>query len=207
MIGPCAWRWYGAVSGSLLALCVALPVGAAEQTSQPADVLEYGSGTSKPRLRHVGLMFDIGTLDGGMLSLVYRPLPSLRLHGGGGTNSASPGFRAGATWLPFGAGSSISLDGGHFFEGDVNGIVRAVSDYSGSSVLERFDYSFANLQAGIEVDKGDLLFFARGGVAYVWSQIPEDEVASANRGFANISPDGSLWFFMPSLKVGFIGFL
>jgi hypothetical protein len=207
MMRAFALRRCGAVPGSLLALCVALPAAAAEQSSQPADVLEYGSGTAKPMLRRFGLMFDVGTLDGGMLSLVYRPAPWLRLHGGGGTNSASPGVRAGATWLPFGAGSSLSLDGGHFFEGDVNGIVRAITGYSGSTVLERFDYNFLNLQAGIEVDKGDLLFFARGGVAYVWSQIPEDEVASANRGIANISPDGSLWFVMPSLKLGFIGFL
>lgn len=172
------------------------------------DEREYDSiGQKIEKPRQLGLMFDVGTLDGAMMSLVYRPVHWLRFQGGAGTNSASPGFRVGAVALPFGGLPSVSLEGGHFMEGDINGIVSAVSGYKGSSLLERFDYNFVNLQLGWEVERGDLLFFARGGLGFMWTQLPPEDVAEAGSAATHVGADGAVRLFMPTLKVGFIGFM
>jgi hypothetical protein len=172
------------------------------------DAREYDSiGQHIEKPRQLGLMFDVGTLDGAMMSLVYRPLPWLRFQGGAGTNSASPGFRVGAVAVPTRGWPSVSLEGGHFMEGDINGIVRAVSGYSGSSLLERFDYDFVNLQAGWEVERGDLLFFARAGLGFMWTRLPPEDVADAGSAATHVSADGAVRLFMPTLKLGFIGFM
>ncbi len=160
--------------------------------------------------RQLGLMFDLGTLDGGMMSLVYRPLPWVRLHGGAGTNGAGPGVRAGAVLSPFqNSGWSLSLDGGHFFPGNVNGVFAAFagSDYDDSHLLENFDYDFVNLQVGWEVERGDLLFFARGGVGLLWTQLPSEDLGRIRNLSSFVDADGSVEALLPSLKVGIIGFL
>jgi hypothetical protein len=154
-------------------------------------------------------MFDLGTMEGGMMSLVYRPTTWFRVHGGGGTNGASPGVRLGAAVSPFGRGLGLSLEGGHFFPGDINGLFAAFagSEYDDSHLLEHFDYDFVNLQVGWEVERGDLMFFVRGGVGYLWSQVPTDGLARVENLSSVVDSDGSVELFMPSLKVGFIGFL
>lgn len=154
-------------------------------------------------------MFDLGTLNGGMLSVVYRPSPWLRMYGGAGTNGAAPGVRAGAAVLPFRRGFGVSLDGGHFFPGNVNGIFAtfAGADYDDSHLLEHFDYDFVQLQAGWEVERADLVFFLRGGVGFVWSQLPADGLTRIRNLSSLVDPDGSVEAFLPSIQVGFIGYL
>jgi hypothetical protein len=161
-------------------------------------------------LRKLGLMFDLGTMDGAMMTLVYRPLPWLRVHGGGGTNGAGPGVRIGTVVSPFrNSGWSFSADGGHFFPGNVNGLFAAFagSDYDDSHLLEHFDYDFVNLQAGWEVERGDLMFFARGGVGLLWTQLPSDDLARIRNLSSFVDSDGSVEALLPSLKIGIIGFL
>lgn len=162
------------------------------------------------QLSRLGLMFDLGTVDGGMLSLVYRPSPWLRVHGGGGTNGAAPGLRAGASVAPFRQrGLAFSLDAGHFFPGDINGIFSAFAgaSYDDSRLLEDFDYNFVNLQAGWEVERSGLMFFVRGGVAFVWAQVPARGLTQIPNLSSLVDPDGSVEAFLPSLRVGLIGFL
>lgn len=162
------------------------------------------------QLSRLGLMFDLGTVDGGMLSLVYRPAPWLRVHGGGGTNGAAPGVRAGASLAPFRQrGLALSLDAGHFFPGDINGIFSAFAgaDYNDSRLLEDFDYNFVNLQAGWEVERSGLMFFVRGGMAFVWAQVPTRGLGSIRNLSSLVDADGSVEAFLPSLRVGLIGFL
>jgi hypothetical protein len=166
-------------------------------------------GDAVPGLRHVGLMFDLGTLSGGMLSVVYRPSPWLRMYGGAGTNGAAPGLRVGAALLPFRRGFGLSLDGGHFFPGDVNGIFAtfAGANYDDSHLLEHFDYNFVQLQAGWEVERADLVFFLRGGVGLVWSKLPADGLNRVRNLSSLVDEDGSVEAFLPSIQLGFIGFL
>lgn len=197
---------------SALAACLAAAPTHAREANEAVDTGYSGSVFDEPapRLRKLGLMFDLGTLDGGMMSLVYRPLPYLRFHGGGGTNGAGPGVRLGAALQPLrNSGWSLSLEGGHFFPGNVNGVFAAFagSDYDDSHLLEHFDYDFVNLQAGWEVERNDLLFFARAGVGFLWTDVPSDNLARVRNLSGFVDPDGSVEALLPSLKVGIIGFL
>jgi hypothetical protein len=190
---------------ALAVLVLARPATAAPAFGTNGSVAEDDEDAPRP-LPTVGLMFDVGTLDGAMLSLVYRPAPWVRLNGGVGTNSASAGFRVGAIAVPFSSWQAISIEGGRFVEGDVNGIVRAVSGYEGSRALERFDYNFLNLQLGAEVERSDLLFFARAGLGLLWTTLPVEQ-AAAESATDVVDSDGSVHVFMPTLKLGFVGFL
>jgi hypothetical protein len=199
--------------GVSVSVCLSVSPALARDTDEAVDSGLYTGSLfdePAPRLRKVGLMFDLGTLDGGMMSLVYRPLPYLRFHGGGGTNGAGPGVRVGAALQPVRhSGWSLSLDGGHFFPGNVNGVFAtfAGSDYDDSHLLEHFDYDFVNLQAGWEVERGDLLFFARAGVGFLWTDLPSENLGRVRNLSGFVDPDGSVEALLPSLKVGIIGFL
>ena len=193
-------------------LGVLLSAGAAAAETDGPVIDDAGSlfDEQNPPPRKFGLMFDLGTLEGGMMSLVYRPMPRLRVYGGGGTNFAAPGVRLGASMAPFeNSGWAVSVDGGHFFPGNVNGLFQAFagSDYDDSHLLERFDYNFVDLQVGWEVERGDLMFFARGGVGFLWTQLPTEDLDRVRNLSTFVDPDGSVEAFLPSLKVGIIGFL
>jgi hypothetical protein len=202
----------GFALGALSTALLSAPLAWSEELKQSLDAPYSGSPFDEPvrPMRELGLMFDLGTMDGGMMSLVYRPEPWVRFHAGGGTNGAGPGIRIGTVVSPFrSSGWSFSLDGGHFFPGDVNGVfsVFAGSDYDDSHLLERFDYDFVNLQAGWEIERGDLLFFARAGVGLLWTQLPSENLARVENLSSLVDSDGSVEALLPSLKVGFIGFL
>lgn len=207
-------RWRSRPRAAGLAACAATLLTtatglAASEGAASAEFDPLGQPVSD-ELSRLGLMFDLGTVDGGMLSLVYRPAPWLRVHGGGGTNGAAPGLRAGASLAPLRQrGLAVSLDAGHFFPGDINGIFSAFAgaSYNDSRLLEDFDYDFVNLQAGWEVERSGLMFFVRGGMAFVWAQVPARGLGSMRNLSTLVDPDGSVEAFLPSLRVGLIGFL
>jgi hypothetical protein len=211
---PTRLRRYAAMAAVGGALALAAPLAAAQADSDgeakasASDPLGEPLDTPLPRL---GLMFDLGSVDGGMLSLVYRPSPWLRVYGGGGSNTAAPGLRLGAAVSPFQhlRELAFNLDGGHFFPGDVNGIFAAIggSRFDNNRVLEHFDYNFVNLQAGWEIERAGLMFFVRGGVAFVWTQLPAEGVAQIRHLSPLIDRDGSVATFLPSIRIGLIGFL
>lgn len=199
-----------AALGATLAVLLSASAAAAENGGPVIDDAGSLFEGESPPLRKFGLMFDLGTLEGGMMSLVYRPMPVLRVYAGGGTNFAAPGMRIGASVAPFeNSGWAVSLDGGHFFPGNVNGLFQAFagSDYDDSHLLERFDYNFMDLQVGWEVERGDLMFFARGGVGFLWTQLPAEDLDRVKNLSSFVDPDGSVEAFLPSLKIGIIGFL
>jgi len=212
--GISSLRRHSAALATFAALGLAAPLAASAQedsgyepTASPTDPLGQPANDS---FRRLGLMFDLGTVDGGMLSLVYRPLPWLRTYAGGGTNGAAPGVRVGAAVSPpRWRGVALNLDGGHFLPGDVNGIFSAFAGarYDDSRALEHFDYDFVNLQAGWEIERAGLMFFARAGVAFVWTQLPPEAFARLRNVSPLVDADGSVEAFLPSLRIGLIGFL
>ncbi len=177
---------------------------AAMEDSQP-------SGQADGEPRKFGAMFDLGVPDGTMLSFVYRPVGLARLHAGAGYNGVSPGLRLGAALLPFGDGPSISLDYGHYFEGDANGLAGLVGSKDENVLLERVGYDFVNLRAGIELGGDRFTFFTRGGISWIRTTIHEFESLltpsdAPNNGNTNITvkQDPTLSAFVPSLQLGLI---
>jgi hypothetical protein len=164
-----------------------------------------------------GVMMDAGVPDGANASLVFRPLSWLRAHGGGGTNMVSKGVRIGATLLPFGAGPSATLEAGHYFEGDANGLAQRFAGSAFSSpLLERVGYDYANAHLGLDFGSRRAVFYIHGGMSYIRATIHNfDSVvaseASANGGNGStevsVKADPIVKAWVPSAKLGLIVYL
>jgi hypothetical protein len=168
---------------------------------------------TKSSLPKLGAMLDVGLPDGIMGGLSFRPQPWLRLQAGAGSNAVSPGIRGGVVLVPFGTGPSLTLEAGHYFEGDANGLIAsfAGSEYRNNAVAERVGYQFANVHAGFEVGQERFTFFLHGGISYLHTQLHHvDDVLGATEAGQNaaatygIGSDSSIDAWIPSLKLGFI---
>jgi hypothetical protein len=191
------------------------PDGKAEADVAQADTDDAaGSGRATRRLPMVGLMADAGLPDGFMGSLTVRPIPYLRLHAGAGANTSSPGVRGGLTLLPLGTGPSLSVEIGHYLDGEANGLVRRSVAGLGrfASYVHRLNYTFANAHAGIDIGERGFTFFIHGGFTYLRArlrdvQAPPDTVTSTGRTSIAFREDPIIKMFTPSLKVGLIVYL
>jgi hypothetical protein len=163
-----------------------------------------------------GLMLEAGVPDGATASLVWRPLPWLRLHGGGGTNSASLGIRGGATLVPFEVGPSLVLSGGRYFEGDATQAVNTISGGATTTpaVLQHFGYDFVTAQAGVEFGRDNFTLYLHAGVSWIHSTlhnvdglfVPQDPNQPALT-TVNVTRDPTLSAIMPSLSVGMVAYI
>lgn len=160
----------------------------------------------------IGVMGDVGIPDGGIASLVVRPWQWFRAYGGAGSNSVSNGWRGGLSLVPFGAGPSLSFEYGHYNEGDANGLVRKLMNgqFSGSPLLDRVGYDYANAHAGLDFGGKHVIFFVHGGVSMLWAQMHNVNQAFQSSGsttVVQVSEDPKVKAFGSSLKVGLIIFL
>jgi hypothetical protein len=160
----------------------------------------------------VGVMADVGVPDGAIGSLVVRPWQWFRVYGGGGSNSVSKGWRGGFSLLPFGAGPSVSLEYGHYNDGNANGLVRrmASGQFSDSPLLDRVGYDYANAHAGLDFGGKRVIFFVHGGVSMVWAQLHGVNDALGNSGSSTVvtvNQDPKIKVTGSSLKVGLVIFL
>src|SRR5438477_8211508 len=140
-------------SSRLLSLLVLLALGRVASAAEVTATRDAAPSAAAPTLPKIGLMTDAGLPDGVNGSLVFRPARWVRAHVGGGYNMISSGVRGGVTLAPFGWGPSVSLEGGHYFEGNANGLARkaAGADFKDSAVLERVGYDYANGHLGLEL--------------------------------------------------------
>jgi hypothetical protein len=124
----------------------------------------------RPAERRFGAMVDVGFPDGANASLVYRPFYWLRAHGGLGYNLISHGVRAGASIVPLPSwfSPSLTLEAGHYFEGDANAMVRRFdADHEDSALLERVGYTYANAQVGLNFGSKWATFYIQGGITFL----------------------------------------
>lgn len=174
-----------------------------------ADVLQLEGAPSRSDAWRWGLAFDVGSVEGGMLSGVYRWRPELRLRAGAGTNGASLGLRAGVDLFPSGETWSLSLEGGHFFEGDARGLL---SPFVGTSLeyaefLKRVDYDFLSLQGGWELEAAGVALQVRLGASLLRSDL-EQSLDTLNLTYPGYFGSGNTaWLLVPSMKIGFVGLL
>lgn len=204
------WRWLAGLTTVL-----AGPAVLAAET----DVQRSSAGEQKQRPPVVlGLMADAGVPDGANAALALRATRWLRLHLGGGHNTVSAGMRGGVTVLPFGAGPSLSLDVGHYRDGDANGVVRGFVGTNKflTPLFERIGYTYVNTQLGLELGRGSLQFFVHGGFSYLRATIHNANSAlegrrttgstSAATGTTSvrITQDPIVRAWVPSVKLGMV---
>lgn len=204
---------------SLLGFLGALALVPATASAAQVDAAyKPASSTVVPkRLPRLGVMADAGAPDGANGSLVYRPFSWLRSYAGGGTNLISKGFRGGLTLVPFGSGPSASIEAGHYFDGDANGLARRFAGPTfGSPALERVGYDYANFHVGLDFGSRRATFFIHGGMSYVRATVHnmDQVVASAvgssdGNGTTEISftKDPIVRAWLPSVKLGLIVYI
>lgn len=187
---------------------VAAPGAAnAEEPQTVEAALQARHEESWPR---IGLMLDAGVPDGAIGSLVVRPWQWIRAYGGGGSNSVSRGWRGGLSLVPFGAGPSVSVEYGHYNDGNANGLVRrlASGDFAGSPLLERIGYDYLNAHAGLDFGGKNVIFFVHGGISKVWANVHNlnQAIKSSGSTTVEVSSDPKITVVGSSLKVGLIVF-
>ena len=191
------------------------PRGSASAT--PAAELDQGESSSESsELPALGLMLDAGLPDGLMVSGAYRPFFWLKAHGGAGTNSISPGVRVGLSIIPVGMGPSLTLEAGHYFEGDANGFAQGTfgTDEQMSEVLQRFDYDFANAHLGLEFGQERFVFFIHGGISYMRTTVRNANSLLRDSGESSgepvtfsINQDPTISAVVPSAKLGLLAYI
>jgi len=202
----------------LAAAAAAVMSWALPARAQVADSVSATAAVETPKpLPLLGVMVDAGLPDGANASLVVRPFSWLRAHGGGGTNMIGKGVRAGATLLPFGGGPSATIEVGHYFDGDANGVAKRFAGSTFSSpLLERIGYDYANAHLGLDFGSRRATFYIHGGMSYVRADVHNfdsvvSSTASTNGGNGSteisINKDPTVRAWFPSAKLGLIVYL
>jgi hypothetical protein len=164
---------------------------------------------TKPRL--FGTLLDVGVPDGLMLGVALRPWSILRMDAAAGVNAVSLGVRAGMTLrLPTRISPVLSVAGGHFFEGNANGVTRSVAGADYSPLAQSVGYQFANLHTGVEFGLQKSTFYVHGGMSYLHSKLhaANDALRATQSADPSVSidvkRDPTLTAWVPSIKIGFL---
>jgi hypothetical protein len=165
----------------------------------------------------VGLMVDAGLPDGMNGSLVLRPISWLRTHVGGSYNMISSGVRAGVALIPFGAGPSLTLEAGHYFDGNANGLAKkfAGGSFKDKAILERIGYDYANAHLGLDFGSRRVTFYIHGGMSFIRAtvhnvdaMIQQETGSGAGSGTqVSVKQDPVVKAWTPSAKLGLIVYL
>lgn len=206
-------------SWMLSLLAVTLHASLALAADETAQRTAPAPAAPADKLPLFGVMADAGLPDGFNGSLVVRPARWVRAHAGGGYNMISKGVRGGVTLAPFGWGPSLTLEGGHYFEGNANGVVRSIagSGYEDSALLERVGYDYGNAHLGFEMGYRRVTFYIHGGMSYVrakvhnFDAVVKDETqmngVSSSGAEISIKQDPIVRVVAPSAKLGLIVYL
>lgn len=194
------------------------PVGTAPAAGERAPAIDNELTSARP-LPCWGAMLDVGAPDGATASVVARPLRWLRLHAGAGTNSMSAGVRGGVTVVPFAVGPSLTLEAGHYAEGNANQLTRrlGIGGSTDNPTLARVGYDYVNAHAGVELGLERVVFFLRGGFSYIGTRL--HDVGGALQGATPagqdssqqttiiVKQDPSIRVITPSAKLGLVVYI
>jgi hypothetical protein len=205
-----------AVSAQTLAPTATAPEA---NTAPPETVSVTPEPAKTDTLPTIGLMVDAGLPDGMNGSLIFRPTSWLRTHAGGSYNLISSGLRAGVALIPFGSGPSLTLEGGHYFDGNANGLAKkfAGASFKDNALLERIGYDYANAHLGLEFGSQRVTFYIHGGMSYIRAsvhnvdQVVQQQAASSGLGGSDttvsVKQDPVIKAWTPSAKLGLIVYL
>jgi hypothetical protein len=203
------------VVGLTLTALGASPAAAQSTGGEPTGITRAVDRPATPKLPVVGVMADVGLPDGAGASLVVRPKKWVRLTGGGTYNMISSGLRAGASLLPFGWGPSLTVEGGHYFDGNANTVIAkfAGAGYQSNAVLERVGYDYANAHLGLDLGYRRVTFFIHGGMSFIRASIHnvdqaiQSQSSDSSSTQLSVKQDPVIRAFTPSAKLGLIVYL
>lgn len=159
----------------------------------------------------VGLQLDAGAPDGLGASLILRPLSFLRFQAGATTDLVAPGVHVGlAISVPWYISPVISAEVGHQFAGDVNKllVMAGVTGVQSQAVLERVDYDYGNLHAGLEFGAPNrFMITVHAGYSIVRTETNGLSMTLAAQDPSLSAKEGRLQVIAPSAKVGLLIYL
>jgi hypothetical protein len=195
------------------------PSAAAAEAPAPARAAQSMSlvmarAETAPATPWVGAMADLGLPDGATLSLVVRPIRSIRAHAGLSHNMISLGERVGVTWVPLSwwASPTLSVEYGHYADGNANPLVRMVSgDPSFSSaVLDRVGYDYANAHVGLELGRRWFTFYVHAGMSRITGAVHNlsaETMSDSGTATVSFGKDPTVRLWTVSARIGFIVYL
>jgi hypothetical protein len=206
---------------STVATLTLLLAGSNAARAQEGNVA--GAPLAKPvekPLPKLGVMVGAGVPDGATGSLVYRPFRWLRAEAGGSYNMISKGVRGGVSLIPFGMGPSASLEAGHYFDGNANGIARSIAGggFQDNAILQRIGYDYANAHLGLDFGVRRVTFFIHGGMSYIRASVHniDSEISNGmsaasagSNGTTTVSfnQDPVIRIVTPSVKLGLVVYI
>jgi hypothetical protein len=198
-----------------LALALAAPVrgeepGPAADAADPdAVAAEAARDPGDQAFSRVGLLIDAGFPEGGAVSVVYRPVPQVRLFAGPAWSVVAWGVQAGVTLVPWHLGISpvLSLEGGRYFSPDASFLARNSSGIPEElePLLHDVTYDYAALHVGIEIGTRDAFALSlRAGLARVWLDARGTTTVTDSGGSGAVVTfsDPMLRGTLPSVKLG-----
>jgi hypothetical protein len=145
------------------------------------------------------------------LGLLLSLRPARWVHGelGIGYNTIALGVRGGVTLInPKIVPLSLTLEGGHYFEGDANQVVHWFnSQIRDISSLRHFSYDYMNLLAGLAIERQHYAFYLRAGVT--WMRTTVNNFAESVNEAAQVNlqaDDPKISYRGPAAKLGLIVF-
>lgn len=220
---PCAWSaQIGPRAGDpgtggdskaalLSASALSVPLPPPPISAAPAAA----AGTAPSRTHHLlGLQLDGGFPDSAAVSVLYRPWRWVRVSGGMLYDYAGYGVRAGVAVVPyFPIAPSLNLEVGRLFEANAAAAISKHAELPDEvrPLLERFGYTFANAQLGLEIGHHNwFVFFVRAGISRIWLTVHNTGAAAqAAAGDASTrvsASDTQVRLGVPSAKAGFMIF-
>jgi hypothetical protein len=161
------------------------------------------------RLKLLGLMASGGVPDGGVVSLVVRPVKWVRADAGYAYDYFNSGVQGGVTLVPFHWAIVPTLRGeaGRFFRTNVSSKVKRFGEVP--SYMEPFlgsvGYDYASVQLGLEMgSQRAFVFFLRGGLAWVKGSLGDGAIEGSSPS-TQVSVNGlTLRASGPTASLGFL---
>ncbi|MCI0573201.1 MAG: autotransporter outer membrane beta-barrel domain-containing protein [Myxococcaceae bacterium] len=163
-----------------------------------------------------GLLLDAGVPDVLGVSLLYRPVPWLRVNAGVASNTVGWAARAGAgVAFPTFITPSLNVDVGRYFPTDYRPFLERLNGGAPAPavdrIFQRFGYDFASAMLGLELGSPQsFAFFVRAGISYWSFRLTEEQTTGLLQdGFGDDVPGLSAGPFTlrmttPAAKVGFL---
>jgi hypothetical protein len=190
-------------------LAVASGPEAGAAFSPPPLVEAENVREAEPQVLRLGVLVDVGIPDGAGASLVVKPTTWLRVQAGAIGNGIGAGVRAGLVLSPLDwpVRPTLSVEAGHYFDGDASWLLGDASSAALKSFLSRVSYDFAEGHLGLEFGSKRFAFFLRAGLAYVDVSVPNPTQLLSNQAADGTGQAAHIRSPLPSAKLGFVLFI